>query len=298
MLKSLSLCNKVLSYLYIVWSSQVSATCVLWVSLCACVCRFIEQIDSHNPLQFIPRKGSTSSQGSRRTISFEDSNPNSPVLVIRSRTQARVVQDSLEKNQRANDDLFELWCSACSRYCVSALSGQTAASAALPLQEAVERVASHSGCYLRSGRKRRWTVGFLDSLVMDFSDMCELKRHLCFSFHPFFFSFFLFLPFLIRYHMTWWSGLLRPLSGLCQPKLFCPKFQHWGQLRGWAKLIAVSPAESSLLLKACSDGASASSGSSNLRRQRVPTSSGGNEFQHPQATTSSSCPWLLVSVFF
>ena len=78
------------------------------VSVCVCVCRFIEQIDSHNPLQFIPRKGSTSSQGSRRTISFEDSNPNSPVLVIRSRTQARVVQDSLEKNQRANDDLFEL----------------------------------------------------------------------------------------------------------------------------------------------------------------------------------------------
>ncbi|KAL8591858.1 hypothetical protein ACOMHN_044354 [Nucella lapillus] len=67
-------------------------------------------MDNHNPLQFMaPRKGSTSSQSSRRTVSFEETTgPNSPVLVIRSRTQARVVQDSLEKNQRANDDLFEL----------------------------------------------------------------------------------------------------------------------------------------------------------------------------------------------
>ncbi|KAK7489931.1 hypothetical protein BaRGS_00018796 [Batillaria attramentaria] len=68
---------------------------------------FLGQIDAHNPLQFLPRKGSTSSQSSRRTVSFEDT-PSSPVLVIRTRTQARVVQDSLEKNQRANDDLFEL----------------------------------------------------------------------------------------------------------------------------------------------------------------------------------------------
>lgn len=69
--------------------------------------RFLSEIDSHNPLQFLPRKGSTSSQSSRRTISFEDT-PSSPVLVIRTRTQARMVQDSLEKSQKANDDLFEL----------------------------------------------------------------------------------------------------------------------------------------------------------------------------------------------
>ena len=314
MLKSLSLCNKVLSYLSL-YCMKFSSVCnVCWhyahpmsVSVCVCVCRFIEQIDSHNPLQFIPRKGSTSSQGSRRTISFEDSNPNSPVLVIRSRTQARVVQDSLEKNQRANDDLFELWCSACSRYCVSALSGQTAASAALPLQEAVERrftlwLLFEVGVI---SAEEQWV--FWDSLVMDFSDMCEQKRLLCFSFHPFFFFFFFFLPFLIWY-MTWWSGLLRPLSGLCQPKLFYPKFQHWGRLRGWAKLSGgtcclasgVQPAFESLqhwsvsILRRQQPQAAASSHI--LRRQWVPTSSGGNEFQHPQAATSSSCPWLLVSV--
>ena len=138
--------------------------------------------------------------------------------------------------------------------------------------------------------------GFFGQFGHGFQWYVWTEKTFVFLLSPFFLFFFLFLPFLIWYHMTWWSGLFRPLSGLCQPKLFCPKFQHWGHLRGWAKLVAVSPVESSLLLKACSDGASASSGSNNLRRQRVPASSGGNEFQHPQATTSSSCPWLLVSV--
>ena len=60
--------------------------------------------------------------------------------------------------------------------------------------------------------------------------------------------------------------------------------------RGWAKLSGGTcclASGASLLLKACRDGASASSGGNNPRWQRVPTSSGGNNPRRQQVPTSS-----------
>ena len=70
-------------------------------------CRFLDGIEE-NPLSLLGRRRSRPRPPDRqRSISFED--PHSPVLVIRTNTQSRHVQDRLEGAHKANDELFQLW---------------------------------------------------------------------------------------------------------------------------------------------------------------------------------------------
>ena len=80
-----------------------------WSRLLKHCVRFLHVMDEHSPFQLVERKGSNTSMGSRRRVSVDETGPpGSPVLITRSHNQARVIQDSLEKNERANDDLFQL----------------------------------------------------------------------------------------------------------------------------------------------------------------------------------------------
>ncbi|XP_046381717.2 lysM and putative peptidoglycan-binding domain-containing protein 2-like isoform X1 [Haliotis rufescens] len=64
--------------------------------------RFLEGMEDPNPLSAFRR----TPPERQRSISFED--PHSPVLVIRSHTQSRRVQDSIDNARKADDELYEL----------------------------------------------------------------------------------------------------------------------------------------------------------------------------------------------
>ena len=203
MLKSLSLHNKVLSYVFSLYMkfSSVCSVCRHYahpMSVCVCVCVQIHRADRqpqppsvHSPQGFhqlpglpphhllrgqqpqLPCAGHTLADAGARGSGLAGKKPKSqrrPVWVVMLGLQPVLC-----------------FCPFGSNCCFGRASLARGGGASLHTLVIIwGRVVSAEG---------QWVFW---SLVMDFSDMCERKRPFCFSFHPFFTPLLL-----IWYDMTW-----------------------------------------------------------------------------------------------